>query len=748
MPTERIWIRCALAVIAVPAAGLVAQDVVRGRLLNLWDNGAWSWFEDERAIVDPLRGRLLVASCADASGAGGAARSGDIDVAWLDLTAGRFGGFELRDRLQADDHNSPALLMRPDGRYLAVYGTHGGSRLTRWRISTNPGDPTGWMPEASYAHPVDMSYSNVFHLRATGRTYNFVRATNWDPNVMWSTDQGTTWAGGGKLLTEGGTGDRPYVKYASDGLARIHVLTTERHPRNYDNSIYHGYVENDRLHRSDGTVVDASILDAAGQPPASLTTVMVAGAVYGGTAMRRAWTIDLHVDADGAVRALFQARANGSNADHRLFFARCTGGAWSVHEVCRLGGHLYAAEDDYTGLAALQPDRPDAIHVSTRIDPRNGALLARYEIFTGITADGGASWSWTPVTEDSSVDNLRPIVPAWDAAREALIWLRGTYTSYTDYHLAVVGRVQAPELTFAPAVFVDATPANTTLANGLAANPTGPASGQGADDGRWHLRSGYGNGGAVWTASENGGEDAPTLRTRVSGLTAGLHDVFLVAWSNPAEDWTLRAGFAPNALRVYEKRGMAAVDQAHFATPIVTSAASVRAYSTWIGRAAPDANGALDVYVDDLDVGQSGSSRSWFDGIALAPVAGVASTHTAGHGCGGAAVLAVVGVPTLGSTVQYHVANAAPGAWSAAVLGLGWLLPVPLDPFGHPGCTIYVAPWATVSLGAVGAGGSSPAAALALPNDPALRGLRLGLQGAALGAGLELTPAMVLLPGS
>ncbi|MCA8966283.1 MAG: BNR-4 repeat-containing protein [Planctomycetes bacterium] len=747
MPPQRSWFRVLLVGFS-PMAAVFAQDEVHGHLLNLHDNGAWSWFEDERAIVDPLRGRLLVASCADSSGVGGTARGGDIDVAWLDLSAGRFGAFELHDRLQGDDHNSPALLVRPDGRYLAVYGTHGGSHLTRWRVTTNPGDPSAWTTEASYSHPVDMSYSNVFHLSSTGRTYNFVRAINWDPNVMWSTDQGTTWSGGGKLLTEGGSGDRPYVKYASDGIARVHVLTTERHPRNYDNSIYHGYVENDQLRRSDGTLVDANVLDAAGQAPSSLTPVLQAGAVFGGAAMRRGWTVDLRVDPDGTVRALFQARANGNNTDHRLLFGRYDGSAWSVHEVCRMGAYLYAAEDDYTGLAALQPDRPDTIFVSTRVDPRNGAALAHYEIFTGSTATFGASWTWTPVTENSSVDNVRPIVPAWDGQRLALLWLRGTYSTYTDFHLAVVGLVQAPELDMAPATFVDATTANTTLATGLPANPTGPTSGQGADDGAWHLRSGYGNGGEVWTASETGGENAPTLRTRVGGLAPGLYDVFVVAWSNPNEDWTLRAGFAPGALRTYEKRGMAMVDNNHFSAPLVTSTASVRAYSTWIGRAAPNGNGDLDVYVDDLDAGQNGASRSWYDGVALAPVAASASTQVVGEGCNGSALLDVAGAPQLGGAMQYRVTGGTPATWAFAVVGAGELQPVPLAPFGFAGCTLYVPPWGTVSLGVVDAAGDSPAATLTLPNDPALRRLRFGLQGGALGSGLEFTPAVVLLPGS
>jgi hypothetical protein len=37
------------------------------------------------------------------------------------------------------------------------------------------------------------------------------------------------------------------------------------------------------------------------------------------------------------------------------------------------------------------------------------------------------------------MDNLRPIVPKWDADHTALLWLRGSYTTYENYNLQVVG---------------------------------------------------------------------------------------------------------------------------------------------------------------------------------------------------------------------------------------------------------------------------------------------------------------------
>ena len=255
-------------------AGVQGQDHVEGTLRMLNDNGAWSWFEDERAILDPLRGRLLVGSCASSSGVGGATRNGDIDVAWLDLSAGRFGYFELHNQLQADDHDTPALMVRPDGRYLALYGKHGNDPLTRYRTSIAAGDATSWSSMTTYQHGAGLTYSNLYRLSESGRTYNFCRALNYDPNLMYSDDDGSTWTGGAKLLTEGGGGDRPYLRYASDGVRRVHLIATNRHPRNYDNSIYHGYLQDDKLHNSFGQIVDSNSLNTAAPSPSALTTVL------------------------------------------------------------------------------------------------------------------------------------------------------------------------------------------------------------------------------------------------------------------------------------------------------------------------------------------------------------------------------------------------------------------------------------------------------------------------------------------
>ena len=56
-----------------------------------------------------------------------------------------------------------------------------------------------------------------------------------------------------------------------------------------------------------------------------------------------------------------------------------------------------------------------------------------------MTTNGGATWNWTPITFNSQMDNLRPIVPIWDADHTALVWMRGTYYSQLDYNMDIVG---------------------------------------------------------------------------------------------------------------------------------------------------------------------------------------------------------------------------------------------------------------------------------------------------------------------
>ena len=74
------------------------------------------------------------------------------------------------------------------------------------------------------------------------------------------------------------------------------------------------------------------------------------------------------------------------------------------------------------------------------ISKRDG--IRHRETYKGATKDEGKTWNWTPITKDSTVDNLRPIIPIWKEGRTILLWLRGSFSTFTDYNLDVVGVIK------------------------------------------------------------------------------------------------------------------------------------------------------------------------------------------------------------------------------------------------------------------------------------------------------------------
>jgi hypothetical protein len=330
-----------------------------------------------------------------------------------------------------------------------MYSRHGTDALSRWRVSDRAGDASAWGDEATFDHGAPATYSNLYQATdgAGPVLYSFVRSVGRDPNLLMSTDDGATWTLEGRVLDGPG---RPYVRYAVDHRGRIHLITTEQHPRDFANGIYYGVIEDGRLRRADGTVVDGNVLDSAAVPPERLTPV------FADRGTGPAWTIDLQVDRDGLPYAVFSLHRFGSVTPstqrntplHRYYYARFDGASWHVHPLADAGSALARNERFYTGLVALHPHDPARVFISTDVHPATGNPLisardglVHHELFEGLTTDDGNTWTWTPVTTDSTVDNIRPIVPRWDGTHTALLWLRGTYSTYDDYDLDVVARI-------------------------------------------------------------------------------------------------------------------------------------------------------------------------------------------------------------------------------------------------------------------------------------------------------------------
>ncbi|RIK55718.1 hypothetical protein DCC62_31105, partial [candidate division KSB1 bacterium] len=127
-----------IILLASAAFGQDARDLVRGNLIQFNDNGAWCWYQDERAVVDKAHGKLIVGSDASDNGVGGPPRNGDIEAVIFDLQNGRSQRYALMEGGTnfggCDDHHAPAFLVMPDGRYLAFYAGHNSNNNSYWRF--------------------------------------------------------------------------------------------------------------------------------------------------------------------------------------------------------------------------------------------------------------------------------------------------------------------------------------------------------------------------------------------------------------------------------------------------------------------------------------------------------------------------------------------------------------------------------------------------------------------------------------
>jgi BNR repeat-containing family member len=624
------------------------RDLVNGNLIQFNDNGAWSWYMDERVVIDKTAGKLVVGYDLSGSGVGGSPRNGSIEAVIYDLqTGGRQNSVLLPSGghgFGCDDHDAPAFMVRPDGKYLATYAGHNNDNFSYFRIYSGGawGDETNFNWNTIPGGTSDpTSYSNPHYLSAEGRVYDFVRCNNnKSPNILVSTNHGDTWSFYGQLVKpDGNVGyNSGYFRYSDNGVDRIDFICTEAHPRDILTSFYHGYISNGMSFKSDGTVVDNNLNDTNCPISRNFTPVFTNGTVMPpGQTNYRCWNDDVQLYADGTVQCIISSRINqsasagypdtGVDPNHAFFFCRYNGTNWSSTYLCQAGKKMYSDEGDYVGLGALHPNDPNTIYISTAFDPRavqpgvtdtNLAISSIHEIWKGVTTNHGASFTWTPITQKSVRDNFRPLVPAWDANHSALLWFRGTYNTAQNYDAAVVGLIESHSETVVAKTYVDATTNNTTLATGAPLVTSAAAN-------QWHERSTAGNGGSVFASADTSAENAPALKTTVTLPAARTCDVWINFWGNPGADWRIVAGLSTKDMQLFRQMACKEVETGdHDTTIILTNAAGYFLYQAYLGRVT---NSTLEVFVDDnaIQTGTTGTlvgdtARTWYDGVSYAKI--------------------------------------------------------------------------------------------------------------------------------
>jgi hypothetical protein len=430
-----------------------------GDIVEVAPNGTWTWFNDERAIWH--NGRLF-SGYVRSDGNPGVTRYNHLTGVANHMNLGTATSVEV------DDHNNPSFTVLPDGKLLTVYSKHGTASQFYHRSSTttSPASLAEWSAETIKTTPAGNTYANTYRLAGNGpgennTIYNFSRCTNYNPCITLSTDNGATWGTVNHFINVGTGGTRPYPRYASNKTNRIDLIYTDAHPRNENNSVYHMYYQAENFRKTDGTLIKSFANLPINHGTVSDPNNGEKGSVVYqyDPAWGRGWTWDIHYGADGHPVCVYQTQRDdvtgtGWNHDRiHYHYARWTGTAWQSTFIAQGGRGIYSAEDDYGGGMTLDPEDPRVVYISSNAaspfslaDTNNVPLGAneRYEVWRGITLDGGLTFTWSAITQNSTANNLRPIVPEDHGLSKHVLWMQGTYTSYVNYNTKVMGIFDVP----------------------------------------------------------------------------------------------------------------------------------------------------------------------------------------------------------------------------------------------------------------------------------------------------------------
>ncbi|RFU85026.1 hypothetical protein DY218_19530 [Streptomyces triticagri] len=385
----------------------------------LAESGAWCWFGDPRAVHHRGTYRRTFAGYITASG--------EIRVTQHDHDSGEFTTSTLITDFQVDDHNTPSILIRHDGRVVVFFSGHGGPEMYYRRSVAAEDISRGWEPlktvptntsgEYGYTYPNPIELADEEH-----RLYLFWRGGDFNP--AWSsTTGGDRWTDAEQLISV--PGERPYVKIASNDTDTIHFAFTDGHPRNVENSIHYMYYRGGSLFRADGSRIG---------PLGTPVTPEQATRVYDvASGLGKAWIHDIADDGRG--RPVLTYAVFPTDADHRYRYARWDGDGFVDGEITAAGDTISEdpSEPNYSGGITLDHDDPSVVLLSRQV----GAV---HEVERWTTADHGRTWSSEAITAGSNEPQVRPLSPRGLPSSEQLgiLWMAGRYPSYTDYRTRIM----------------------------------------------------------------------------------------------------------------------------------------------------------------------------------------------------------------------------------------------------------------------------------------------------------------------
>jgi len=403
---------------------------------TLTDDGAWCWFSNPRAIYTK-NGSIIT---------GWVKKDGSVEAASINLKTGEQQNKILYPQLEPDDHDNPAFSTLPDGNVLTMYTWHSKKNGVIMNTTTTGSDIRSFGPAEVFL-PVDekllqqfpretFTYANPFVLQEeNNKLFVFGRWIGFKPNLIISDDNGASWTNQYVVISDKPftPGNRPYVNYYSDGKSQIHLVFTDGHPRNEPlNSVYYCYYENGAFWKANGSKI--CNLEELPFEPKDATIVYKATEETG-----RAWIADIVVNNEQPV--ILYTR-HPQEIDHRYRYAWYdkANNLWHDHEICKAGRWFpqtppgeVEREPHYMGNLTFDPNYPGTVYLSRQV---NG----RFEIQKYKTSDGGESWNSTPITSNSTYDQVRPYVPRYakEDSKTVILWMENKkYIHYTDYDCSI-----------------------------------------------------------------------------------------------------------------------------------------------------------------------------------------------------------------------------------------------------------------------------------------------------------------------
>jgi len=400
------------------------------------NDGAWCWFSNPRAVYYSENEIIT----------GWVKKDGSVEVASLNLKTNKKEFENIFPQMQVDDHNNPAFTVLPDGNVFAMYTWHSTKKGVVSNTTTNGADIHSFagnmvfkpatkelldrFPRETY------TYANPFVLQEeNNKLFAFGRWTGFKPNLIISSDNGKTWDEKYVVITDVPftPGNRPYVNYYSDGKSKIHMVFTDGHPEvEPTNSVYYCYYEKGAFRKADGT----KICDLSALP----FQVSDASVVYkADTISGRSWIADI-VEKNGRPYILYSRHPE--KTDHRYHYAwyNSESKKWEDVEICKAGKWFPQTQEGkkeresyYMGNLIFHPLHPNVVFLSRQVNNR-------FEIEKFVTSDKGKTWNITPITSNSTYDQVRPYVPRNQPvnAKTVVMWMENKkYIHYTDYDTAI-----------------------------------------------------------------------------------------------------------------------------------------------------------------------------------------------------------------------------------------------------------------------------------------------------------------------